>query len=503
MCEIHSHSEDIQPRITKSITINSDLTWELFVHSNQVKKCDALVDIPMKLNKVHFLRLIASVEKLNVCAGHPEKKFVEFVTNRKGKLLNRKGDIAATIDEFATVKVNGELHEQTIRSANCQLLVNDQKCISCTRYRRTLRVLHSRWSKRESDEVSSSSHVNNRYLKTPQKLTKLSNMRQRIKNAEATISWLKEKISDFIDRSDPVDKVLHQDLKSILEENSEAVHESFPEGTFRRVFWDQQFENSKKSNAKQYRWHPLIIKWCLNLKLLSSAAYHAMRSSSFITLPSERTLRDYTKYIKSVPGYQPEVVEMLKTETKCDELQKCQTYVCLLFDEMKVKEDLVYNKGTGKIIGFCNLGSINDELLRFEQQLDADSYHPPVAKHILAVMVHGIFFKCEFPLAHFATEAISANLLYPILWEGIRLIESSGLRVIALTGVGASSNRKFFKMHGDKKTGSTCIYKTKNIYASDDKDIFFFSDVPHLIKTVRNCLSHSSMSCPSRCMWGS
>ena len=41
-----------------------------------------------------------------------------------------------------------------------------------------------------------------------------------------------------------------------------------------------------------------------DLKLLSSAAYHAIRTSGFITLPSEITLRDYTNYIKSVPDYQ-------------------------------------------------------------------------------------------------------------------------------------------------------------------------------------------------------
>ena len=55
-------------------------------------------------------------------------------------------------------------------------------------------------------------------------------------------------------------------------------------------------------------------KWCLNLKLMSSVAYHGMRCSGFVTLPSERTLRDYTKYIKSVPGYQQEVVDMMKKE---------------------------------------------------------------------------------------------------------------------------------------------------------------------------------------------
>ncbi len=60
-------------------------------------------------------------------------------------------------------------------------------------------------------------------------------------------------------------------------------------------------------NAKQMRWHPMMIRWCLNLKLLSSSAYHSLRTSGFIKLPSERTLRDYTNYFKSKEGFQPEV----------------------------------------------------------------------------------------------------------------------------------------------------------------------------------------------------
>ena len=56
---------------------------------------------------------------------------------------------------------------------------------------------------------------------------------------------------------------------------------------------------------------------------------------------------------------------------------------------------------TGNVIGFCNLGKVNDELLQYERD---EGEHPPVAKHILAVMVRGLFFKCDFPLAHFSTE---------------------------------------------------------------------------------------------------
>ena len=113
----------------------------------------------------------------------------------------------------------------------------------------------------------------------------------------------------------------------------------------------------------------------------------------FVTLPSERTLRDYTTYIKCVSDYQQEDVDMM--ESKCEELPESKRYVIIILDEMKVKEDIVYDKTTGNI-GFCNLGNINDQLLHYER---GEDIHPPVAKQILAVMVRGLFFN----LAHFST----------------------------------------------------------------------------------------------------
>ncbi len=50
--------------------------------------------------------------------------------------------------------------------------------------------------------------------------------------------------------------------------------------------------------------------------LCSPKAYKVMRDSEFIYLPSKRTLRDYTNWIKCTPGFQPEVTELLRKETK-------------------------------------------------------------------------------------------------------------------------------------------------------------------------------------------
>ena len=106
-------------------------------------------------------------------------------------------------------------------------------------------------------------------------------------------------------------------------------------------------------------------------------------------------------------------------------------------------------------------------------------------------MVRGLLFKLEFPFAHFATRNVTADIMFPIVWEAVRILEGLGLKVLCITADGASQNRKFFRMH-DKKAG--IVYKTPNLFSADERLLFFIADPPHLIKTVRNCWSHSAAS---------
>ena len=165
-------------------------------------------------------------------------------------------------------------------------------------------------------------------------------------------------------------------------------------------------------------------------------------------------------------------------------------YVALLIDEMKVKEGLVYNKTSGEIVGFTDIGDINQQLLRLEQESD----HPPVAKHILVLMVRGLTFKLEFPYAHFGTRSITGDLIHPIVWEAVRRLEASELKVTCVTADGASNNRKLFRMHHDKKDPETFTYKARKPFSNDNHWLFFIADPPHLIKTIRNCWSHSGVN---------
>ena len=81
-----------------------------------------------------------------------------------------------------------------------------------------------------------------------------------------------------------------------------------------------------------------------------------------MTLPSKRTLRDYTNSFKNKPGFQDEVDQQLLDEIPKG-LSESRRYVAVLDDEMKVNEGLIFSKHSGEIIGFINLGNINDELL--------------------------------------------------------------------------------------------------------------------------------------------
>ena len=80
-------------------------------------------------------------------------------------------------------------------------------------------------------------------------------------------------------------------------------------------------------------------------------------------------------------GFNPEVIKDLKEKTT--KFTNAERYVTVLIDEMKVQEDLVWNKNTRELIGFLNLGdeNINESLLESKQKL---------ASHIMVFMVKSV-----------------------------------------------------------------------------------------------------------------
>ena len=82
-----------------------------------------------------------------------------------------------------------------------------------------------------------------------------------------------------------------------------------------------------------------------------------------------------------------------------------------------------------------------------------------------------------------------AHDIFPLLWQTIDRLELNNIHVLGITGDGASVNRKVFQMHGS--TPNT--YKCTNVYSTGgSRELFFFSDPPHLLKTIRNAVASKS-----------
>lgn len=337
---------------------------------------------------------------------------------------------------------------------------------------------------KDGDKSNPSSHTAYITLHPQEKNERLHRLQQERKKAMLHISRLKQKIAAIVDRDGiTVDEEMHKDLKAMTTEYTKEIEESNPDNSFKRLFWEQQQKASSFKNSKSMRWHPLFIKWCIYLRHLSGSAYDMLRDSGCVKLPSQKTLRDYTYYTSTSIGFSDAVdIQLLGMADMSKEMYK---YVGIVLDEVHIKADLVYDKHEGALVGFVNLGEVNNHLIKFEDEIvGGEAELRQLASSMFVIMVRALFYNFDFPYVQFACSTLSGNLLMDPVWEAVFRLERMGFAVITLTCNGASPNHRLWKLHSlsDK---SDLLYKVPNIFAPEQY-LYFFCDPPHLLKTTRN-----------------
>ncbi|XP_047137374.1 uncharacterized protein LOC124813866 [Hydra vulgaris] len=293
--------------------------------------------------------------------------------------------------------------------------------------------------------------------------------------------------NDILNKSIVIGEELKKDIATVMESNAEKLT------PFLKLFWDEQ-KKAACCHPNAVKYHPMIIRFCLSLCMKSASAYDELRSSSILTLPSSRTLRDYKNAIKPSAGFNSKVIEeLIKTSSK---LKDHQRFVTLSFDEIKIQSDLVFDKHSGDLIGYVDLG---DPDLNYCSFPDLNE----LAKHVFVYYVRGLSSDLKYALAFFATKDTNASQIFKTFWEAVLVLEViCKLSVVACVSDGASANRKFYKMHEymDNCIDEDLVYRTVNIYAPE-RYIWFFADAPHLMKTLRNCIFNSGNGKKSRFLW--
>ena len=325
------------------------------------------------------------------------------------------------------------LQQPIIRSSSCEFILpsgsKSKRCTACSSFRSNLRIRQKRLMSRSSEiRVSVSSRAPYSSLSQEEMKKRMANLQQELSRIRKQNMRLKAKVAEESESIGvTVDSDMHQDLEKIMEEEEKkpACHQN----SFQRLFWEQQLNAARQRNANSMRWHPLMIRWCLYLRHQSQSAYETLRSTGCISLPSQRTLRDYTHYIPATTGFSIDVDEQLMDAGKiltCEDYEKC---VILLLDEMHIRENLVFDKTTGALVGLVNIGDTNSHLLEYERSLQQFSTprRPELAKTMMVFMVRGLFTSLRFAYAQFPCKNVTADLLFDPFWEAVYRLERCGL----------------------------------------------------------------------------
>ena len=237
MCKVASFSaviSEFQPlHISHCILIESDRSWKVFVngHSVDCQRAALLSEIPQHLDLIAALKLLTILDSANVCHGYPNKGYIDFANSRKGSFRDKEGRVRAYLDSLHPVIKKGNVHRYTIRTTECTLLSQSSLCNFCKDYGPVLRVTYHRWLGK-SDEVSK--FTNNRYLTSMEKNAKLSELQKKIIRGQKEKAAMMARIDYLTARSGiEVEQSFHQDLMTIMQDNSHVIAEQFPEGTFR------------------------------------------------------------------------------------------------------------------------------------------------------------------------------------------------------------------------------------------------------------------------------
>jgi DNA transposase THAP9 len=480
-------SDDINSAVELCLVIDDSLAIQVHVFGNELSSAHTVFqELPTVVNSVSS---IASVLKL--LSGFSVCEAVDYSALLNSNLMSR---LSGT-----RIDTNNRL-----RSTSCQLLLRcGLVCPSCRLLNRRVSMITARRRRNFAVTYLMRYRQPNRSLISPVKLQMLHQLARKRKLANRTISGLKDQLQISVNKCSALietngvelNEADSAEMVSLVKECEESVLEQFPEDSFQRIFWKQQIQYNKLKKKSSMRWHPTMIRWCLFMKSKSAAACDGMRS--YLSLPSERTLYDYSHYIENGLGPKPRVMEQLIVTAKqlgCYD-DEHKSLVGITLDVVIVQGDLVYNKHTGQLLGYVNLDAVSTELLQLENMSKDDGR---LGKSLLVVTVRGITTSLSYPFAAYAADCLSASKLYLVTWECNEYIEVvAGLKLLFICCDGGVQSRKLFKIMA---LSEEVVHKTRNPYAHE-REIYFICDPTRLLKTARNFFSNSFAHTNSRQMW--
>ena len=296
------------------------------------------------------------------------------------------------------------------RCADCELLLGrnvDEEQVICDPCKKLQKNILVQQNQRK---CSSSLHAK---AKAPLTACSSEKLRATVVATRLECKQLEDKIKNLQNKIEKsavsISEPLKKDLMTIMSgQNLDATpHMKF--------FWEQQIHLLKTKKMGR-RYHSQVIRFALSIHCKSPSAYRELRESGALILPSERVLQDYKNYFRPGAGIIKENIEELKEQAS--KFTGIQKYVAVIMDEMKIQDNLVFDKTSGELIGFIDLG---DPLTTYAN-VDEDT---PIASHALAFLVREFCTNLKHVVAYYFTGNVTSFQLLPLFWKVVGVLETT------------------------------------------------------------------------------
>jgi hypothetical protein len=230
----------------------------------------------------------------------------------------------------------------------------------------------------------------------------------------------------------------------------------------RKLFTPGQLK--KLSGKRQVRWTAEDVASAISLRSVSPKAYRYLRGKCNYPLPGLSTLRRWAATFQMHPGMQKRILMLM--EHKGKSLSALEKLTVLSFDEMFIKNDICFDKNRQQVLG--------------------------PHRTVQVIMARGLCSNWKQPVFYDFDQPVTKDLLNVIITN----LHISGYIVVAIVSDMGSTNINLWNQFGININANSFKHPR-----DESKKIFVFSDVPHLLKLLRNhfldngyILSHNIIS---------
>lgn len=245
--------------------------------------------------------------------------------------------------------------------------------------------------------------------------------------------------------------------------------------TRRSFLTDDQIKMLEQGRMSQWP-NESIIQGLKFRFALSVHGYEYLRDSGY-PLPAYSTIMRRIQDFQLDFGIFKDVIELLKF--KVETMDPMDRFCILSYDEMQISEQLDFDKNVGKFVGYATLGNNLNSL----------------GEKIYVVMLRGLKNSWKQMVACHVTrkETIDSRLIHDFMLDCITTVESSGLRVVALSSDLDGRNRSLWTSLNIQASKNGV---RSNSFSYNGHDIFVIPDPCHLLKNLKAAMLRQKMYLP-------